>query len=1540
MPQHRCRSSGAQSVALYAWRTYLAQDRNGTVAQIYGGHSRTAASPILALAAIDADSQRFMTAAGANTALAGRLAGLATLGTTFHLRPGVEIDSTAASGGNITITGDVDLSGYRYSDVGYGQAVTQGVASSGEAGALRFRASNDLIVNGSVTDGFAAPPDIRANNYLPADAGWLIVAPPIASGNAGPDALNADILLPSSLTISRTLRGQTEVVHKVELVAGTTFSEARAIALNYAITIASASVSPNQVIPFAATIDPAGSGLVVPQGGFVTTAALTSPAGVLIPAGTFLAGGTVIAPGSTFGAGSIFPVAVQVATGTVVPAGTLLSLFNDPGSTLTLSKRTGGLPDNALLPSNTVPQFATVDGRAVYRLDLRPVRLDANGKPVQGALYALGDLLPAGTQSWNLDFVAGANQASANTASVLPRSVLDGGALAAPANTPNQAPGSLLLDDQHALAVSTNIVNVNQDNPAFSVIRTGTGDLSLVAGGNFDQSSLFGIYTAGAQDPLAGGPAANAPYDLAREGINGSRFVTGGGAGTAINRAISATYQANYPSGGGDVLVAAQGSVTGDVFGGNYLASGLLPSDAVGNWLWRQGSTQLGQPGAWWINFGTFVQVYAAQDQGYQNISTPNVQLTGFQGIGALGGGNVSITVGTDAGQITDRQGANLPTLDRGEGLVVAVGSTGRVVSSGGTQTLVETGGGNLTLHVAGTLNPIDAAAFGLTSPISTVNGSLIDLRGNISVAAGAIGRLDPTYPGGLPAGDPRPANPSTPTLVAADGLTLIPGDGTVSVQTQRDLVIAAVADAGRVTEQNQTAVSVSQAGSLSSTGGVSGFTLWSAATAVSLQSAGGNITPVYEQALVSSIGAYGYYNGAPTDFRTVYPSQLYVTALARDIVYGTPGTTNAVSLEIAPSANEQVAFLASGSIQANGMAVDLSGANPQSLPTPFAPAFSTDIALQASALTNVRGGGATAQTPFALFAFEPDTPTTPYLSTASAAAPALFYAQGDILNFITGETLLFGATDNEALPAWYLAGKPVRIMAGNDIVSSGTRPSAAADPLQQNTQATASPGNAGSFNASGNVFLNANANSVSLVSAGRDILSSYFYVGGPGLLEVDAGRNLDQVGFSQNVNGAANQLLAYGSIKSLGSLQSGAPISLTGGAGITVTAGLGQGADYAAFARLYLDPAEQANLSLPITDAANKGKVQQVYSAELLAYLQQGYGYTGTAAGALAWFLDPAHVPQANQDAFLRGIFFGELLASGRQYNDPTSRFHLSYARGRQAIDALLPGNGAVTTNGVPAGYVGGITMASGPIAGVGQLDAGIATEHGGDVQVITPGGPLVLGTSGGTSPGAGTGIVTNGFGNIAVFSGGSDLLGKSRVFTNAGGNIQIWSALGDINAGIGARTTVVFNPPVISYDSTGGLVETPAVPTSGAGIATEQPLPAIPAGNIDLTAPLGTIDAGEAGVRSSGNLNLVAARLANTAGFSAGGKTSGNSAAPSFSLGAAEAAGAAAGAGQQAAQNLSGAHTEGQLPSIIEVEVLGLSGETDEQRRKKRGG
>ncbi len=122
---------------------------------------------------------------------------------------------------------------------------------------------------------------------------------------------------------------------------------------------------------------------------------------------------------------------------------------------------------------------------------------------------------------------------------------------------------------------------------------------------------------------------------------------------------------------------------------------------------------------------------------------------------------------------------------------------------------------------------------------------------------------------------------------------------------------------------------------------------------------------------------------------------------------------------------------------------------------------------------------------------------------------------------------------------------------------------------------------------------------------------------------------------------------------------------------------------------------------------------------------------------------------------------------------------------------------------------------------------------------------------------------MLTQGSGNIDIYSLGSILLGQSRIMTTYGGDIVAWSAEGDINAGRGSKTTTIFTPPLLRYDSFGNITLSPNVPSTGAGIASLNPIPGTPPGDVDLIAPLGTIDAGEAGIRVSGNVNLAALQI-----------------------------------------------------------------------------
>ena len=185
-------------------------------------------------------------------------------------------------------------------------------------------------------------------------------------------------------------------------------------------------------------------------------------------------------------------------------------------------------------------------------------------------------------------------------------------------------------------------------------------------------------------------------------------------------------------------------------------------------------------------------------------------------------------------------------------------------------------------------------------------------------------------------------------------------------------------------------------------------------------------------------------------------------------------------------------------------------------------------------------------------------------------------------------------------------------------------------------------------------------------------------------------------------------------------------------------------------------------------------------------------------------------------------------------------------YKRQRQAIAALFPHQDS---------YDGSITMYGG---------AGVQTRNGGDIQVLTPGGAQVYGIEGAAPPST-AGVVTQGRGGIDFYARDSILLGQSRVMTTFGGSILAWSAQGDINAGRGSKTTVVYTPPFRRYDGVGNISLSPAAPATGAGIATLAPLAEVPAGDVDLYAPLGTIDAGEAGIRVSGNVNIAAQTVLN---------------------------------------------------------------------------
>ncbi|WP_269759644.1 hypothetical protein [Variovorax sp. E3] len=298
--------------------------------------------------------------------------------------------------------------------------------------------------------------------------------------------------------------------------------------------------------------------------------------------------------------------------------------------------------------------------------------------------------------------------------------------------------------------------------------------------------------------------------------------------------------------------------------------------------------------------------------------------------------------------------------------------------------------------------------------------------------------------------------------------------------------------------------------------------------------------------------------------------------------------------------------------------------------------------------------------------------------------------------------------------------------------------------------------------NSSGNLAVHGHAQDVSRMVAGRDILYSSFNVAGPGTLEVTAGRNI--------------VMEDRASVASLGPVTPG---DKRPGASIAMMAGTGaQGADYAGFLARYLDAANRAQAGTPLAD--QPGKVVKTYEAELREWLadrNNGLGFSGTADEAQAFF---DALPAEQQRVFARQVYFAELKAGGREYNDADGARYGSYLRGRNAIAALFPEADAA---GHAVSYRGGITM-YGP--------SGVNTLFGGNIQMLTPGGMQLFGIEGNAPVAKGgitPGVITQGKGDISLYSLGSILLGQSRIMTTFGGHILGWSAEGDITPGAAPR-------------------------------------------------------------------------------------------------------------------------------------------------------
>jgi filamentous hemagglutinin family protein len=243
--------------------------------------------------------------------------------------------------------------------------------------------------------------------------------------------------------------------------------------------------------------------------------------------------------------------------------------------------------------------------------------------------------------------------------------------------------------------------------------------------------------------------------------------------------------------------------------------------------------------------------------------------------------------------------------------------------------------------------------------------------------------------------------------------------------------------------------------------------------------------------------------------------------------------------------------------------------------------------------------------------------------------------------------------------------------------------------------------------------------------------------------------------------------------------------------------------------------------------------------------------------------------------------------------------------------------------------------------------------TEQGGSLDLLTPGGSVVAGLVSvpaylASKAASETGIFTVRGGAIRSLVKQDFLVNQGRVFSLGGGDITLISQYGNIDAGRGTKTASSAPPPLLTTDSSGNTKLDISGSISGSGIATLSTSANQEASNVYAVAPRGIFDAGDAGVRSTGAVDIQAAVVLNASNIVAAGAVSGAVSVDAGSIASATPTSTTNNA-QEATKQLSAAAKE--LLGLT-VELLGFGdanaasvgngsadpAETDEERERKK--
>lgn len=1177
-------------------------------------------------------------------------------------------------------------------------------------------------------------------------------------------------------------------------------------------------------------------------------------------------------------------------------------------------------------------------GSVIFNSSLSDGFVEPTGSPngPKGSAYnalvmADNSLLPENNQSWSYNITAGADLGAADVNTVKAGS---SGNVELGRNDPSPISSSGVAGANGGVAavLFPSATATAKGHDYYQVIRTGTGSIDISSAGSVQLLNQFAtIYTAGVQAPALSSSIFNVPDEILPTSLGGVQ------------------YPAQYTMAGGNVTLNA---VT-DISHLTQNSSGQLIPDSElelpENWLFRRGYVV--ETGADPGEFGTVT---------YPTIQIPahNSEIAStswwvdfsnfFEGVGALGGGNVTLNAGGNVNNVD----ALAPTNAR----VPFTTASGDLLAA--DQTPVELGGGNVTVNAG---NDINAGVYYVERGQGTLDaGYQIVTNATRSISLPAV----------VSAAAASASTPSETWLPT----TLFLGDGSFTVTANGSLDLGPVANPFLL-----------PSGTSNTYYDQTYFSTYGLKDAVNVSSLAGNVT-LAESALSqgtdlplleSWITYVDYLPSFPpnstasfyepwlqidvndnisafTGVSALMPPTLNVAAPSGDInLQG--------SITLSPSATGNLELVADGSVnglQPNGTAgkttewgystINVSDANPSAIPgvlSPFA---------------------------YATFSAEPKFNLNNSNFLTLSIIDQLFAETGSTQNIsLQAQQDLHGTIEvnGVAEPLHYGDPNPVVIDAGTGDISGLTLYSPKVSDIVAGQDIT----DVGLYLQNAND----NADAISIVEAGRDIVlydptsplrneaqtvgneldivgdtavpsqSGDIQIGGPGTLEVLAGRNLTLGSGPETViDGEASTSVG---ITSIGGSSNPALENQTG-ADIVAAASLGSGTGGAGLNFSQLDfgnvTFSTATGSVVALDPNQYGQsfIAQFLdpnSAESSRYLPDLAALMNLPSSASAQQIWTAfsHQTTQQQDTLALNVFYAVLRDAGRDHNDPTSPNSGSYTEGFAAISALFPG-GASWSN-------------SGDITLTGRE---IKTTNGGDISLLAPGGSVTVDTnqliSLVTNPAADQGIVTTDGGNINVFTKDNVSIGSSRIFTLSGGNLIVWSSYGNIAAGISSKTVQAAPPTRVLINPQSGNVETDlAGLATGGGIGILASRVGAPPSDVDLIAPNGVVDAGDAGIRASGNLNIAAVQVLNASNISVGGKSSGLPTVSVPNVSVAVAAGNTTGAmadeAQQVAQNQHTGNAELTVyPSLINVEVLGYGGgdgdddddSSDDDSRKKK--